>query len=249
MFSIVSDYGSMAEMKGIDWEKIYQQVRNYDNNRKILKQIEVDVENPNSEYNQYARRKRLIAFYAFLKSVEYKTDEIKQLSIVLEGILLDKYRHVADVIREDMQELDLCFSVGAYKATLILAGSILEAFLLDWLSEKDGKDYFYEPFLVEMEDGKGGFRLVNKDNLFWYIKKIEEIEQPDWMEPENKADYIREKRNTVHVKLCLKKDIEINREICQKVIQYLTDIVRIRFEKWGNELRFQDSMLSFVVDL
>lgn len=54
-------------------------------------------------------------------------------------------------MKEDIKELDACFASGAYKATLILTGSVLEAFLLDWLSEIDGKNYFEEPYII---DGK-----------------------------------------------------------------------------------------------
>lgn len=34
-----------------------------------------------------------------------------------------------------MAELRTCFNSNAYKAAIILAGSILEAFLIDWLSK------------------------------------------------------------------------------------------------------------------
>ena len=37
-----------------------------------------------------------------------------------------------------LKELNICFKNKAYKAALILAGSILEAVLIDWLSEKRG---------------------------------------------------------------------------------------------------------------
>ena len=40
----------------------------------------------------------------------------------------------------DLKELNVCFKNGAYKATLMLAGSILEAVLIDWLSEIHHKD-------------------------------------------------------------------------------------------------------------
>lgn len=38
-------------------------------------------------------------------------------------------------LSSDIRELNTCFSHGAYKAAIILAGSILEAVLIDWISE------------------------------------------------------------------------------------------------------------------
>ena len=52
------------------------------------------------------------------------------------------------IILRDLTELRLCIKSRAYKAAIIMAGSILEAFLIDWLCEIDGKDYFSEDYIV-----------------------------------------------------------------------------------------------------
>ena len=129
-----------------------------------------------------------------------------------------------------------CFFAGAYKATLIMAGSILEAFLLDWLSEIDGKNYFEEPYKVLVQDPDGTSHWEKREQLNEYIEQIKEIERPNWMEPSEKAHFIRKHRNLVHAKVCLKEEVGINKETCEKVISYLRDIVETRLAKRANEL-------------
>ncbi len=51
------------------------------------------------------------------------------------------------------------------------------------------------------------------------------------MESCEKAHYIRKKRNTVHAKIGLKQENEINEETCMKVITYLKEIMETRIAK------------------
>lgn len=79
-----------------------------------------------------------------------------------------------------------------YSATIVM-GSVLEAFLIDWLSEIDGKDYFNEPYLIPEKGNK-------RAGLIDYIDIIQK-KRPDWVDGAKKATNIRKKRNTVHAKL------------------------------------------------
>ena len=54
-------------------------------------------------------------------------------------------------------------------------------------------------------------------------------EDAAWMDESKKAHKIRENRNLVHAKLCLKECREINEELCREVIGYLEEIVQSRF--------------------
>ncbi len=189
-----------------------------------------------SVVDKYDAKKKLLAYYNYFKDIKIKDNTLAELFNTVSEYLRSDYRHLREYIEEDMDELEACYNAGAYKATLILAGSVLEAFLLDWLSEKHGKDYFNKPFLVMEPDSEGNFKRVRKDSLADYISQIREIERPDWMEESNKADYIREKRNLVHVKICLKSEVKINQETCNKVITYLKDIVAARLSKRKREL-------------
>jgi len=106
--------------------------------------------------------------------------------------------------------------------SLILAGSILEAVLIDWLSEIKGVDFFKKTYMVKDDKGKDKPADLND-----YINEIKYIERPHWMEEANKAHAIRKKRNLVHAKLCMKSN-EINEEVCREVIGYLKDVLKTR---------------------
>ena len=125
-------------------------------------------------------------------------------------------------LAEDIKELNICYNGGAFKATLILAGSIMEAILIDWLSEIDQRDYFEHDYMVE----KYGRR--QRGDLIDYINAIKDINKPHWMIEADYAHAIRKKRNLVHAKLCLKEDVALNDETCKEVIAYLKQIIRSR---------------------
>lgn len=185
--------------------------------------------------DEYAVRKRITAYFGFLSTTNFSAKENRELYIDLLLTLRKYIFHTKSAIREDLQELDICYANGAYKAAIILSGSILEAFMLDWLSDIDGKDYFRNPYrkVVKGTDGTEKWKIC--DTLCGYIDAIEEIERPDWMEESKKAHFIRENRNSVHAKVCLKKDLKLTRETCDKIITYLKDIIQTRFQKQEEE--------------
>ncbi len=196
--------------------------------------VSVNIEYKNAE-DSYAMRKRILTFFKALKAQKYRSEDVKKLYNKAFDFLLSDFTHLQESMDEDLRELDICFTAGAYKATLVLAGSILEAFLLDWLSEIDGKNYFEEPYMVQVKRGNEVY-YEKKEELYEYIKQIKYIERPNWMESSEKAHYIRKKRNIVHAKVCLKEDVEINEDTCRKVIGYLTEIINTRLEKRKKEL-------------
>ncbi|HHY29069.1 MAG TPA: hypothetical protein GX523_20435 [Desulfitobacterium dehalogenans] len=134
----------------------------------------------------------------------------------IEAILENKGEAFVKLIRADILELNTCYQAKAYKATLIIAGSILEAVLLDWLSEKDGVNYFETPY----KDAK-------HDNLLSYINAVKELEAPKWVQEAQMAHDIRKKRNLVHAKLGIDSD-EVNEETCKMVIEYLEKVIGTR---------------------
>lgn len=131
-----------------------------------------------------------------------------------------------EIILKDLNEVKDCFNTKAYKAAIILAGSILEAFLIDWLSEKDNKNYFEEDFMV-FDKYRNRYRRAD---LVDYINTINELEKPNWMDAADKATLIRKKRNLVHAKLYI-NDADISKETCTQVIDYLEYVINTR---WGN---------------
>lgn len=227
-------------MDKIDWDAL-QAVAEKDNDVKNFvvgsnNPIEIEVINKDKANDAYAVRKRLLAYYKYFTRLNYKSEEVKDVFKSLVDCLTVDFNHLYSSFKDDLKELDVCYSSRAYKATLILAGSILEAFLLDWLSEIHGKNYFEEPFMVDIPQADGTFKREKREKLNVYIEQIKEIEKPDWMESSIKAKFIQKNRNSVHAKVCLKKELDIDAETCKKVITYLKDIIDTRLEKRRKEL-------------
>ena len=126
------------------------------------------------------------------------------------------------IIEQDLNEINTCFRHKAYKATLILVGSVLEAVLIDWLSELHGKNYFEEEYIDH--NGKVGTLAI-------YIRDIKYLKRPEWIDEAEKAFAIKDKRNMVHAKLCLNSEEKINEDLCREVIGYLKDVLKTRNSK------------------
>ena len=132
----------------------------------------------------------------------------------------NRQNELQEIFNSDLAEVQNCIRVKAYKSALIMCGAILEAFLIDWLNEKDPKG----DWLSEHENDKTG-----KYNLCNYINQIKEIQKPHWIDPAQKAHVIRKKRNLVHATLCLNKEQTIDENLCLKVLQYLKYVISTRW--------------------
>ena len=126
-------------------------------------------------------------------------------------------------LRADIKELNTCYSNGAYKAAIILAGSILEAVLIDWLSEIKHTNFFLQACkLIDRESGK-----PRRPTLQNYIEEIRYISHPDWDREADSAHEIRKKRNLVHAKLCVDESA-VGKESACKVIECLEQVLKTR---------------------
>ncbi len=134
-----------------------------------------------------------------------------------------RFEQTKQIIDKDMSEFKSCFNSGAYKAALIMAGSILEAILIDWLSEEDDKDYFKEDYLI-----KGSNRYATLNDYIRILQEKYALREPNWNQGRAKADFIKEKRNLVHAKLFIKEK-DINFDTCIQVYSYLQYIIDFRF--------------------
>ena len=129
-----------------------------------------------------------------------------------------------EIILKDLNELQSCFDAKAYKSAIIMAGSILEAFVIDWLSEKDGKNYFTDNLMVYDKHLKIERRADLKD----YIDKLQSLEKSFQNGAASKATEIRKKRNLVHAKLYINES-DISKETCSEIIDYLQSVVNTRW--------------------
>lgn len=171
---------------------------------------------------------RFLAYYNKLTEIQNKEKQADHIEDILNIELASKIKvHNEEQLRtfltDDLRELNACYRAKAYKATLILAGSILEAVLIDWLSEIKGVDYFTNDYMITDRNGRS-----KRADLIDYINEIKYIERPRWVDEATKAHEIRKKRNLVHAKLCLSQSIEIDDETCQMVIGYLRDVLKTR---------------------
>ncbi len=134
-------------------------------------------------------------------------------------------KEARDIILKDLKELHSCFNNKLYKASIILAGSILEAFLIDWLSEIKKEDFFAKDYMIFDKYRNKERRADLKD----YIDEIQELKKPSWFDAGKKATAIRKKRNLVHAKLYI-NDSDISKETCTEVINYLEYVINTRWK-------------------
>lgn len=197
--------------------------------RRDMENIRVIIPKKDDEYYIQAFRvenypvNNIVQFNSAIQNLDVDKKK-KDIEDILDAELVTNLKtYKSDVMEafltEDLNELNVCFRYKAYKAALILAGSILEAVLIDWLSEIDGKNYFEETY-YSRRDGKEGTLAI-------YIRDIKYIKRPNWMVEADKAYAIKDNRNKVHAKLCIKAN-DINEDLCRQVVGYLEDVLKTR---------------------
>lgn len=133
---------------------------------------------------------------------------------LLDSIRLNNETLLKKHIEESKNEIVACYKAGAYKSVILLIGSVLEALLLDWISEIEQQDYYNE-------------KMDDYESLDLYIKKLKDKYGVNW--PESKKAYaIKKKRNLIHIKLCLRREETITKELCEEYMEYLDDIIQSR---------------------
>lgn len=133
----------------------------------------------------------------------------------LDNLRIWKREIIEKLLQSDFAELEKCKQYKLYKSFLILSGSVLEAFLLDWLGEIENKDYFSADE-EEYTLGKLIFEKMRKTHK-------------DIFDPEiiKKASYIKDKRNLVHPKVYFNNSESIDDTLCSEIISDL----RVIFSK------------------
>lgn len=191
---------------------------------------------PNKPVEVYQKAFKTISYgNSNIEGFYQQMDILKSHEDNLEGMLFDELRYhvfgskdaaIKDFLLSDIKEIESCYKAKAFKAVLILTGSVLEGFLIDWLSELEGKDYFNNDYLVP---DRRNPQMNKKADLIDYINAIKAIKKPKWMIEAEHAHEIRSKRNLVHAKLCLSQTEEINAATSKRVITYLNEIIATRF--------------------
>ncbi len=187
-----------------------------------------------------ALNKELTQYYEYRFNKEYRPYLLKDIpddyqdsqklakSIVKEDALGDELRdrdkqrirkNILSCIYANKKEYDITFPNGAYFASIILIGSILEAFLTDWASTIAGKDFIHEAYREKENDPK--FLTLN-DAICFIAKK-----RKNWS-ARNEADAIREMRNNVHARVFLEQNKKITKQECENAFGKLEKIIKSR---------------------
>ena len=120
---------------------------------------------------------------------------------------------VRELFELDLHEIERCYKAGAYKASLVLCGSLLEALVLDWLSEIDQHNYFEDTDITNLES------LINK------LRSAERLSQHE----AHLAHDIRKKRNLIHPKNYIVNS-PLEKSVCESVMNDLKPLVAKRYE-------------------
>jgi hypothetical protein len=131
---------------------------------------------------------------------------------LLQKIKTTKLKLIKEIVEADFKEIQKCVGQDAYKATVILCGSILEAILLDWLSEINNKNYF---------------NSKEKVSFFDMIKEMERSGVFNRTDTDY-ANKIREYRNLVHPKKMLMRNVILDRTIVKDMIWKLKKLLEKR---------------------
>lgn len=119
---------------------------------------------------------------------------------------------IRELFEVDLHEIEKCYKAGAYKACLVLCGSLLEALVLDWLSEIDNRDYFESEVITNLET------MINK------LKTAERLNQHE----AHLAHEIRKRRNLIHPKNYI-ANTPLEKRVCVDVMESLKPLVAKRY--------------------
>ncbi|WP_131815025.1 hypothetical protein [Salipiger profundus] len=152
-----------------------------------------------------------------IADARFKIEDLTQNSIqayfmssVADMISEKKARYLKQIIDDDIREIDACRKAGALKACVVLSGSVLEAILLEWVAERQGK----KPASVNLR-------------LNAIIDQL--IEQGVLIDPKGEhAHHIRLQRNIVHPMRMLKNE-KLTPSSVDDVLTMLKDIIHLRF--------------------
>ena len=133
-------------------------------------------------------------------------------------------RKILEFIDDSMKELKINIPNGAYRSAIVLVGSILETVLIDWASEKDGKDYFEKPYRTVNIDGRPQDIYMSLNDAICRIGKVVK----EW-DARDKADAIREMRNSIHPKVFLRQNKKLTKAECNSALKDLGAVIKSRY--------------------
>lgn len=137
--------------------------------------------------------------------------EQQMVAELLDATRVAKLETVQRVIISDLRELKIGLHHGLHKAFVVLAGSVAEAILLDWLSDATGKNYF-----SKRDYGLG-----------LAMKRLQELgELSD--EQVAQLSVLQKARNLIHPGRVLTDSAVVDRQLCAASLESLRMLVSAR---------------------
>jgi hypothetical protein len=127
----------------------------------------------------------------------------------LEKLRISKRVMIERLIKEDLKELRVCIDKNLFKATMVISGSILEAVILDWLSETEKHDYYRD----ETE--------ISLNKALSLLSNLGEIDSNVL----DSAHNIRKMRNLIHPRNYLQNQRKVTRKACKYLLAELNTVI------------------------
>lgn len=127
----------------------------------------------------------------------------------LEKLRISKRSIIEKLIKDDLKELKVCIDKGLYKSSMVICGSILEAIILDWLSETEKHDYYRDDAEISLS------------KAITLLKKLGELDY----EAANAAHNIRTMRNLIHPRNYFQNQGKVTKRECKKLLEQLKIII------------------------
>lgn len=167
-------------------------------------------------------------YYAFYKKLSQPIVDEDALSVELQKTYVEEphKQKITNYIKAMMAELKTSIPNGAYQSAIVLMGAALEAFLIDWAGEKDGKNYFEVPYRTVNIDGRIQSHDMSLNDAIGRIGKVVK----KWSARDN-AEAIRKMRNSiVHPKVYLEQNEMLTKEKCDAALQDLDAVIKSRYD-------------------
>lgn len=127
-----------------------------------------------------------------------------------------------------LEEVILCYNNKTYFASVVLARSLLEALVTDWLGELHSKNYFQKglkiPIVIEDKVQKYRYATLKE-----YIEALHNALGSSWEKEYKLADKIRDIGNRIHPNHSI-RSTEFSKEECLDVIVGLKEILLSRWQ-------------------
>ncbi len=171
-------------------------------------------------------------YYAFYKKLSREIDGEDALSEEIQERYIEEphKQNIIKYINDTMAELKISIPNGAYQSAVVLIGAVLEAFLIDWAGEIDGENYFEKKYREVNIDGRLQPMYMKLNDAICRIGKVVK----KWS-ARDKADAIRDMRNSIHPSVFFKQNEKLTKEKCEMALKDLNAVIKSRYADFSSD--------------